>query len=315
MAGQLLDGAAMLTVVGLMPLMVVAQVGTITMTVGGQSSFDIPNNAMTHMPDCPGNPFTGTWTATLTGTPCSTMAIWITSAADCAAAPTANDFQLPQVPQSTFFGTPNPHTGTVQFTINDILSSGGDAGVTSCGALGVQQTFLLCAAISMDSFATCQTKQTVQTTLTAMTAASITYDTKPPSPPNLTDVEPLDSALAISFQISADTDPMRDFIYVELSQNPDAGFTRQSMAVSAGQSMTTVSGLTNGTTYFVQLVAQDAANNVSGPSNIRSATPQASSGFFGAYRADGGPPPGCSGAPGAVVLALAALWLARRRRS
>jgi uncharacterized protein (TIGR03382 family) len=85
--------------------------------------------------------------------------------------------------------------------------------------------------------------------------------------------------------------------------------------ISAGQSTTTVSGLTNGVTYFVRLVAEDAANNVSDPSNVETGTPQASSGFFGAYRADGGPPPGCSAAPGAVVLALAALWLARRRRS
>src|SRR3954468_12772988 len=118
MAGQLLEGGAMFTVVGLLPLMVVGQsaFGTISTTVGGQQSYSIPNLASTGAPDC-NSSFTGTWTATVTGTPCSTMAIWLTPSADCAATPGGGDFQLPPVPQATFFGTPNPHSGTVMFSI------------------------------------------------------------------------------------------------------------------------------------------------------------------------------------------------------
>lgn len=313
----------MLTAVGLLPLMVVGQftgLGTISTTVGGQQSYSIPNDPTTHTPDCSSS-FTGSWTANLTGTPCSTMALWLTPSADCAATPGATDFQFAAVPQAQFFGTPNPHSGVVTFTINDMLSAGGDAGVASCGAIGVQQTFLLCAAISMDTFATCQTKQTVQTTAAVTTtsatsqAAQITYDTKAPGAPSLSAVDPLDSSLAITFSVSSDTDTAHDFVFVQYKSPTDADFVNSGTAISANETTATVSGLTNGVEYQVRLYAEDAANNVSAFSNVLSATPVASSGFYGNYRSAGGVAQGCSAAPGAIAALLGALWLARRRRS
>jgi uncharacterized protein (TIGR03382 family) len=256
----------------------------------------------------------------LTGTPCSSLQIWVTSAADCETAPTGTDFLAATIPQSQFVGMPM-QTGNVQFTVNQMVGAGSDAGTFACGAKGFEATFLVCAAISMDLSALCTTKQVVQTSVatTVPTAAEIRYDTKPPGAPTLTAVDPLDTKLSLTFAVGTDTDTTNDFIFVQIKAPTDSDFHNTGNAVSAGLTTTTITGLTDGITYQVRLYAQDQAGNVSDPSNVMSGTPVASSGFWGAYRADGGGAQGCSAAPGAIgaglLLLLASLWIQQRRRS
>ncbi len=94
----------MLTVLGLVPLLTVVgqtSFGTITTTVGGQATDVIQNDATLHQPDC-NTMLTATWTTALTGVPCSSLLMWVTSAADCEAAPAGSDVTLQTEPRSDF---------------------------------------------------------------------------------------------------------------------------------------------------------------------------------------------------------------------
>jgi uncharacterized protein (TIGR03382 family) len=320
MASQLLHAAPMVTALGLVSLVVVGQTafGTITTTVGGQQTSSVPNDPTTGVPDC-SNLLTATWSTTLTGTPCSSFEIWVTSASECSTGPVGTDLVVGTIPQSDFVGMPMK-TGTVQFTVQQMVGAGSDAGTFACGTKGFEATFLVCAAISMDLSSLCTTKQVVQTAVgtTPPTAAEIRYDTKPPGAPKLTQVDPLDSKLSVTFVVdAATTDTTNDFVFVQIKAPTDADFHNTGNGISAGVSTTTITGLTNGVTYEVRVITQDQAGNNSDPSNVLPGTPVASSGFWGAYRADGGGAQGCSAAPGtigvALVLLMASLWLKRRR--
>jgi hypothetical protein len=306
----------MVTALGMVPLLFVGQTafGTLTTTVGGQATDTLINDT-NGAPNC-STMVTGTWTAALTGAPCSSLVMWLTSASDCEALPTGTDVTLSTTPSTLLSGTSAMHTGSTQFTVSTMLSAGSDAGTSvACGAIGIEQTYLLCASVSMDQSLLCTTKQTVQTTVASMNAASIKYDTKAPGAPVLNSVDPLDGALSASFGPGADTDTANDFFQLQIAQGDAGVFTNVTGGeIPASTTTSNVSGLTDGTPYTIRLYAVDAAGNQSGYSNEISATPVASSGFWGQYRKDEGGAVGCAMDPAALVLLLAAAPLLRRRR-
>jgi hypothetical protein len=311
----------MVTALGLVPLLAVGQTafGSLSTAVGGQPNAVIQNTIMSANgqlePDCTTN-LVGTWTSALSGVPCSAMHIWVTGAAECQSDgnPGSTDVMLPDVPQSQFIGKPM-QTGNVQFTVAQMVGAGAaDGGSGTCGAGNFQSTFLLCASINMDTTTLCTTKQVVVTQFANKTAASIRYDTLAPDPPTLTAVESLDSALSVTYTVSANTDTTQDFVQVQfkLDTAPDTAWAAANNPIAANVSNQTINGLANGLKYDVRAVAIDAAKNTSGPSNVLTGTPVASSGFWGHYRQAGGEAQGCTTAPG-VAVALALLWLRRRR--
>ncbi len=135
----------------------------------------------------------------------------------------------------------------------------------------------------MDTNTFCTTKQVVQTTVSSMTAASIIYDTAPPSAPTLDDAEALDTSVAVSYTVNAaDSDAASQFVQVQIKGPTDSDFSDVGMSLLSTTTKQTINGLTDGVEYQFRVVAIDAANNVSAPSNIViSATPVASSGFLG----------------------------------
>jgi hypothetical protein len=303
----------MLTVTVMVASLAVGQTsafGTVTTTVGGQQTAILPNPL-----DC-NSVITGTWQAALTGTPCSSMQLWITTFPDCESVPEGVDFVLPSVPLANFVG--GNDGGTVQFSVTQMFSAGGDAGTFSCGAAGVQATFLVCASISMDLSALCTTKQTVQTSVSDHTAAQIIYDTKPPGAPALTAVDPRDGTLAVSFTVSPDTDPNADFVTFNIGPHgsPSTSFVNAA-TVSAGTTVAILTGLTNGTTYDVRAFAEDPAGNISSFSNILEGTPEppfTDAGVDGGTGSGTGHGCGCAADPGALCAALAIAGAIRRRR-
>jgi uncharacterized protein (TIGR03382 family) len=315
----------MASALALVPFLVAGQTsfGTITITVGGQQTFALPNTVTTMsgalVPDCT-KTLTATWTAALTGTPCSAMDLWITSDPDCNGTPSATDHLLPSVQQGLIL---TQKTGTVDFTVADMVSAGSDAGTFTCGSVGHDTTFVVCAGVDMNLTTFCQTgsntRVSTSVNATVPTAAQIIYDTLPPGTPTINPpIEGLDTSLGVSFT-AGNPSATSDFFNFDVSTDDGGTWSSAKTGVSASVSSTTITGLQDGTTYLVRMFAVDVAGNQSGFSTPVPGTPQASSGFWGAYRADGGGAQGCSAAPGAIgaglLLLLASLWIQQRRRS
>jgi hypothetical protein len=264
---------------------------------------------------------TATWTAALTGSPCSVMQLWVTSLPDCAGSQAAGDLVLSPVQQGLI---QTQKTGMVTFTVADMVNaaSGGDGGSFACGATGQEKTFAVCAGVDMSFTSFCMTGSTtrVQTAVNAtpQTAATITYDTLPPGTPTITSdpAEGLDSSLGLSFMPGSPT-ATSDVFNFQTSTDDGGTWMTVKTGVSSTVGTTTIDGLTNNVVYQVRMFAVDAAGNQSPFSNVVDGMPVATSGFWGAYRSAGGGAQGCSAAPGAfgagLGLLLALRWLRRRR--
>ena len=94
----------------------------------------------------------------------------------------------------------------------------------------------------------------------------------------------------------------------------DFGDTGQAQAPDAP--LFNVSGLTNGTRYDFEALAEDAAGNQSALSDPVSGTPVQTAGFLDLYKQRGGSATGCAGAPGEVLACLSGLglWACWRKR-
>lgn len=94
-----------------------------------------------------------------------------------------------------------------------------------------------------------------------------------------------------------------------------------SAVLPASATSVRLSGLSNGTSYTVGVIAIDPSGGVSALSSVATATPQPTDGFWQKYKQDGGAASGCSIGPGPrhagwpvlVLLAVLLVWLGRRR--
>jgi chitodextrinase len=143
-------------------------------------------------------------------------------------------------------------------------------------------------------------------------ALSITYDAKPPAAPAITGLEGIDGTLLVTYSSPSDADSVTSQVRAE----GDTNFTANATDSTVDGSLK-LTGLTNRTTYDVQLFAVDSVGNTSAASALGSGTPVPTLGFFEQYKAAGGSEQGCQGATGALLSAVPAwlLWVRRRRRA
>jgi hypothetical protein len=246
-----------------------------------------------------------TWTATLRGTPCNDMQVWITQG-ECGDAPVTsgqNDQVLASVPSTVVLGI---HTGTITVNLADVPTGNipypvsYDGGV-DCGAANTELDYKLCAAIPLQSSLTCIVNHA--------TPLAIVYDTEPPTAPAITNLVVKDSALTVTVSNSSDT----DFVYLQAMGGADTDFGHDTQIIVADTETGTIQGLQDGVSYQVRAYAVDAAGNASGFSDVQTATPLHSTGFWDAYRTAGGGEQGCAAAGAGPVL-LGVLMLLFRRR-
>ena len=133
-----------------------------------------------------------------------------------------------------------------------------------------------------------------------------------PVAPTIDAVAVQDSALLVKFSsTSADTSVIH---FYARAQGSTEFVEKGELASTAGSSIR-ISGLTNNTTYDIAATAEDAAKNVSDLSEIFSATPRLTKGFFARYRDAGGADKGgCQSVAGIPLLFAGGLWFLRRKR-
>ena len=160
--------------------------------------------------------------------------------------------------------------------------------------------------------------ETAANTQGVATSSSATTRSRP-NPPTL-DLLPQDSKIVVRLGNNGDTDVLN--FLVQYAVQPSGGGSPSWVTlpeIPATVTSKAIDGLINGTTYVVQAFSLDEVDNVSPASDEQSATPQASNGFWGEYKAAGGADTGgCSATGAAVPSVLGALGvlvaLLRRRR-
>ena len=155
-------------------------------------------------------------------------------------------------------------------------------------------------------------------TITASNTLSLRYDAKPPVPPGMT-LLGQDSKIVVQLDPQGETLLRYEIQYAQGS-DADAGPSWISAgSLDATKSSMSITGLTNGVPYLVQARSVDEVENASAYNDPQSATPEASNGFWGEYKAAGGHElGGCNVADAAVPSVFGALGvlvaLMRRRR-
>ena len=274
-----------------------AQAQTVTLRATGRTTDTVRFNAAA----C-SNDLSITWTSTLLtalGTP---LRLWSTTG-ECGDNPTGTDVPYTDVPALT---VQSLRTGSFILHLSGLPSFvGGDAGVV-CGTESVERTNRICGSYTpVASFGTTATIQRA-------TLLTVIYDTLPPVSPTIDAVSEQDTALKLQFTVSSDTFA----VHFDARAQGQADFTeRVDVQVTTGKGAT-IDHLINGTTYDLRARAEDSAGNISEPSEIVSATPRHTSGFWTQFRRDGGSEQGgCSAAYPVPVALAAGLWLLRRKRS
>jgi uncharacterized protein (TIGR03382 family) len=154
--------------------------------------------------------------------------------------------------------------------------------------------------------------------LNSSTNLTLRYDAKPPVAPGM-NLLPQDSKIVVQLDPNGES----GLSVYEIQYQPDFGGDAGSSWISvpdllATKNTQTISGLTNGQSYVVRARSKDEVNNVSDYTPEQTATPAASNGFWGEYKAAGGHELGGCNATGAtvpsVVAALAVLAALLRRR-
>ena len=139
----------------------------------------------------------------------------------------------------------------------------------------------------------------------------IVFDALPPPRPVIESVVSMDSALRLRVPTEPD---VRLFVDLALAEDPEAPWTRVASTTTSGQGVT-ISNLENDVRYRLRVIAEDAALNLSEPSEVVEGTPIATQGFWGDYKDKGGSEVGCSAAGSGPLTLLALLALLWRRRS
>lgn len=238
------------------------------------------------------------WSIAVTGAAaCDPLTIWVTKATACASAPLAEDFTVGTVSAATWV---SQSTGNFSMRVSDLPVF---TSATTCPQADQDEIMRVCAFTRYQNISgTCVEAKAAQ-------SPTITYDSTPPEPPVITSVVAQDGALQINFTAKSDVSTVA--VAYESAIGP---YTVAPYGPAASGSIQ-LSGLTNGVTYAVLLLAKDAAGNQSTNSNAMSGTPVPSFGFFSTYHNDGGDTAGgCAAAPAGACPLLALGWVARRRR-
>jgi hypothetical protein len=182
-----------------------------------------------------------------------------------------------------------------------------DAGVTTCPVGGTSTTLSVCvqhvAAVG----------STVRTTATG----SVPLELKLPPVPINVSAQPGDASLLVSWADGTEAGSAPTSYRATATDPLHPSDTKT--ASTTGKSVW-VTGLTNGVTYTVTVIAVSAGSNESGPSTaVVTGTPQVVNGFWEQYKADpaGREVGGCGGGPAGLVslLGVALAMRGLRRRS
>lgn len=244
------------------------------------------------------------WTASTVAGWCTDLQIWVT-AGECGDSPGTGD--TPQFTAS-FQSTDR----TFQFQVKDLpIFHQADAGFM-CGDTTINQVHKICAAAKFaGTFGTCSN------VTRGSNPPTIEYRGKPPPAPTITSLLEQDSALTV--EVSASSDVITFHVQV---REAGAGDFVNALDFNASAGRGKVEGLTNGTLYEVRVVGEDAAGNLTDPSDIVQGTPVKSDGFYATYRREGGADlGGCGDISGGgmdwrlLLIGLGFLPLLWRRRS
>lgn len=244
-----------------------------------------------------------TWTSTIAtlGYPCTELKLWST-AGSCGDAPGASDVKYTSVSATDVLSL---RTDSFDVPLGELPGfQGTDAG-TVCGTEAAEVAHQLCGAISLPNGTggACTVSQASSLTLT--------YDTKPPAAPSIDSVGQQDSALKVT--VTAQTDTV--VVHVDVRAQGTAEYKEKGKILTASATSVTIPNLTNGTTYDVQARAEDAAGNISAPSEPMPGTPRRTLGLWARYTdAGGGQRGGCAATDGLPLLIAGGLWLLRRKR-
>lgn len=246
------------------------------------------------------------WTASVFSGWCpDNLQIWVTTG-ECGDVPGSGDTP---VFNTSFSATDR----TFQLLVSDLpIFHQADAGFM-CGDTTINQVHKICASAKFGGTFGCTNPSVVR----GNNPPTIEYRGKPPRAPTITNLVEQDGALTVEVSTSSEV----IIVHVQVRAAGAADFVNAlDFNASAGKGK--VDGLTNGTLYDVRVVGEDAAGNLSDPSDIAQGTPVASDGFYKLYRREGGADLGGCGdvAGGAVdwrllLLALGILPLLRRKRS
>jgi uncharacterized protein (TIGR03382 family) len=240
---------------------------------------------------------------------CGSLQVWVTNGSSCASSPGTSGSDGGT---DLIIGTFSLSTGTSgnsnSFRFQDLPGLGG---IGCAASVDIQNA--VCASV--------QYRASTVGDCTTLQAANLTvrYDNVPPDPPGLT-LLPQDSQIVV--QLSSNNDPDVFFYRVEYAVEPpgDAGPNWNTLSdISANITSKPITGLTNETTYLVRARSLDEVNNLSAYSDVLSATPEASNGFWAEYKSAGGHEVGGCNASGVAVPSLvgtlaALVALLRRRR-
>lgn len=247
-----------------------------------------------------------TWNTQATAcTPGGELRLWATTG-ECEDEKAAGDVEFPSV---SVQDVNTQRTGFFDVEVGELPGfQGADAG-RACGAPGFELTHRICGALKVASFAACDTVVRVSAPPT------IVYDSLAPAAPVIDEIAALDGALQVSVSVGTD---VRE-VHLETAPEGSQEFQRR-VSFSSDLGSARIEGLENGVTVQVRAIAEDAAENLSAPSEVRTGTPVESRGFFSSYVEGGGSEQGgCSAAGGSVLVAAAVVLLAgvalRRRRS
>ena len=243
------------------------------------------------------------WTSTITPVTGDVYNLYVSSVSSgaCPTTGTPPGTQLGgDIPALGISGT-YPVTGTL--TRHDFISAAGIAD-TACVAGGTSTTINVCV------------QQLAGSVVRATMSGSVPLELEnPPAPVNVS-VASGDSALYVSWSNGTDNGvaPTSYRVTAEAVGNPGDTHTES----YTGTSNQRISGLTNGVTYSVWVVAVSAGGNQSTASVAVTGTPQHVADFWEQYKGAGGQEQGgCGGGPAGLVSLLGVALALRglRRRS
>jgi hypothetical protein len=286
----------MVSVLSLLPLLTAGQAfGSVTLTVNNQKDFSFG-------PELCHSSLGAEWLPTLRGTPCSSLALWVTPG-ECRDTFADGDLVLPEVTAANLIqmigGVVPANVVRIPVDALPLFQQSEADGGMGCGVLGVEHAYRFCSAVSMSLDLGCVTQTVVKGS-----PASLTYDTKPPGAPQVVSAEALDQSITVGFSVDSDART----VIVQVRGPQDEGFA-DAQTVTTDVSTATVENLVNDTPYTVRVVAVDAIGNASDPSEELELTPRLTVGFWGACREAGCPNPECSAVGGLPLAALALLLL------
>jgi hypothetical protein len=211
---------------------------------------------------------------------------------------------------------PNTATGSFDVQVADLPGLREADGGTACGSAAIEKEHKVCGAFKANSgfpLATCGSGDFVTK---IATSPKIIFDAVPPPKPSIVQVDSLDRALRVEVEPGIGAAVIR----LEFRLRDTPGDFVAGPTVTTESKSGRIEDLTNDVVYEVRAVALDEAGNESEPSDVVTATPVLTYGFFARYQAAGGAEQGgCDATGGASFAVLGAVLglvrlLGRRNR-